>query len=122
MVVFGIWCFTLWLVPYSRSLVLAVAEVDISRTARRAGELWGDSIRYIEFDRIMALARITLNASHDSIEVWAVSAYFRFVSAARPLAKHISEAVTERLELELDLCAHFAAVTLDKRLTLAETR
>lgn len=121
-VAFGIWSLALWLVPYSRSLLLNAAEVEISGAARAAAELWGDSIRSNEFERIMALARIAPDSLNDSVEIHAISTYFRFLRVARRIAGHFSEVATRKLDLELLLCTHFAAITLDKRLTVAITR
>jgi hypothetical protein len=52
----------------------------------------------------------------DSREIGAVRTYFRLLSMARAAFHRIAPSLEQRMDRELESCAYFAAVALDRRI------
>lgn len=106
-----------WTVAYSRSFILASADIEISEKTRKIVEVADGSASPCEFDHIVALVRMAPNQINDAREIRAVSAYYRITCAASQIAALFSPAAKTLLEREICRCTHFAAVALDRRLS-----
>ena len=108
--------FLQFFVSYCRSLIAAYERVDLSEQAR---EVTGINSRHVsgqDFARLLQLVRMCPEPGDDSREIGAVRTYFRLLSMARAAFHRISPSLEQRMERELESCAYFAAVALDRRI------
>jgi hypothetical protein len=104
---------------YSRTLLLTYSKVEISERTREVTGVEIERVQPEDFSRLMVLLRVAPDPRDDSAELRAVSIYFRAVQLANWLVSPLSHAVREWSRIELSRCAHFAAVSLDRRLSPA---
>jgi len=108
--------FLQFFVSYCRSLIAAYERVDLSEQAR---EVTGISNRHVngqDFARLLQLVRMCPEPGDDSREIGAVRTYFRLLSMARAAFHRIAPSLEQRMDRELESCAYFAAVALDRRI------
>jgi len=108
--------FLQFFVSYCRSLIAAYERVDLSEQAR---EVTGINSRHVngqDFARLLQLVRMCPEPGDDSREIGAVRTYFRLLSMARAAFHRIAPSLEQRMDRELESCAYFAAVALDRRI------
>lgn len=104
---------------FCRSLLLTYGKVELSDRVREVTGLTGETVAAGEFSRLMNLVRLAPDPGDDAMEIRSVSAYHSLVVIERWLMSLVSEKACDWCENELRRCAHFAAVTLDRRLAPA---
>lgn len=108
--------FLQFFVSYCRSVIAAYERVDLSEQAR---EVTGINSRHVsgqDFARLLQLVRMCPEPGDDSREIGAVRTYFKMLSMARAAFHRIAPSLEQRMERELESCAYFAAVALDRRI------
>lgn len=106
-----------WTVAYSRSFILASADIEISEKTREIVGIADGAASPCEFDHLIALVRMAPNQINDAREIRVVSVYYRITCAASQIAALFSPAAKGMFDRELCRCSHFAAVALDRRLS-----
>jgi len=104
---------------YAQTLLLTYSKVEISERTREVTGVEIERVQPEDFSRLMVLLRVAPDPRDDAAELRAVSIYFRAVQLANWLASPLSHAVRDWSRIELARCAHFAAVSLDRRLSPA---
>jgi hypothetical protein len=102
---------------YARTLLLTYGKVEISERTREVTGVDIERVQPEDFSRLMVLLRVAPDPRDDAAELRAVSIYFRAVQLANWLVSPLSRAVRHWSRIELSRCAHFAAVSLDRRLS-----
>jgi len=105
-----------WMVACCRSVVLASQDVEVSRRTCEMASIPSRTLDPAEFERVMGLARMAPYPRNDSSQVRAVTTYFRMLRLASTIFSPLSTSAKRWFTAELSLCAHFAAVTLDRRM------
>lgn len=102
-------------VAYCRSLVEVYSKVEISTQAWKVAGLDGSGARAEQFRHLSGLIELCPNPSDDGFEIGAVRAYYRLLSLFRA-ARSLAPAQAAWADHERTRCAHFLAVSLDRRL------
>jgi len=102
---------------YCRTLLLIYAKVELSPKTLEVAGSSGETCEASEFHRVLGLARLASYPRDDVAEIRAVTAYYRVMGIAGRLLAPVSPAAVKWTRRELSRCTHFAAVTLDRRLT-----
>lgn len=103
-------------VSYCRSLVDVYSKVEISQQAWKVAGLDGSGARAEQFRHLSGLIELCPNPADDRFEICAIRAYYWMLSALRA-ARSSAPALAAWVERERTGCAHFLAVSLDRRLT-----
>lgn len=106
-------------VAFCRSLLLSYGKVELSDRVREVTGLSSGAVEAAEFARLMNLVHLAPDPGDDAMEIRSVSAYHTVVAIGRWILAHTWVAGRDWCENELQRCAHFAAVTLDRRLSPA---
>jgi hypothetical protein len=104
---------------FCRSLLLTYSKVELSDRVREVTGLSGETVEVGEFSRLMNLVFLAPDPGDDAMEIRSVTLYHALVVVARWFVSRVWEAGCNWCENELRRCAHFAAVTLDRRLAPA---
>jgi len=102
---------------YAQTLLLTYSKVEISERTREVTGVEIERVQPEDFSRLMVLLRVAPDPRDDAAELRAVSIYFRAVQLANWIVSPLSHAVREWSRTELSRCAHFAAVSLDRRIS-----
>ena len=105
-------------IAYCRTLLLAYSKVEISEEACAVAGIAASEVSYDDFDRLIRLAQMAPDPEDDSAEIATVRVYYLAMRLLRWLTAPLSARLAKLAECELTSCAYFAAVTLDRRLTL----
>jgi hypothetical protein len=116
MLVLAIGALVQFFFAYSRTLLLAHSQIEISERTREISGIAIEAVHPDDFSRLMVLLRVAPGPRDNAHSLRAVSIYFRAVQLARWLVSPLSRAAHGWFHRELSRCAHFAAVTLDRRL------
>jgi hypothetical protein len=108
--------FLQFFISYCRSLLAAYESVDLSEQAREATGINERQVEGQDFERLLQLVRMCPEQGDDSREIGAVRTYFGLLSLARAAFRRIVPSIEQRMERELQSCAYFAAVALDRRI------
>lgn len=103
-------------VAYCRTLLLTYGQVELSQRARDLAALEGEAPSGETYSRLVRLLRVAPDPGDDHTEMAAVGAYYHAMRVANWAAALVSGGAREWTAQELSRCAHFAAVTLDRRL------
>lgn len=103
---------------YCRSLLLAYAKVEVSEHTLQLAGLIGEIFKPHEFSRLMALVDVQPSPGDDGAEIRAITFYRELLRSARILVAPLGRGASTWFDQELSLCTHFAAVTLDRRLSV----
>ncbi|MGH9744684.1 MAG: hypothetical protein ACRD59_01065 [Candidatus Acidiferrales bacterium] len=114
--VFSVGSLAQFSLAYCRTLLIAYGKVEISDRAREIAAIHTQSVQPEMFSHLNCLLRLVPEPGDDSAEIGIVNAYFAAMSLLRGLFGPVSARVSQWFEGELSMCAHFAAVTLDRRL------
>ena len=104
-------------VSYCRSLVEVYSKVEISNEVRKVAGLDRNGARAEQFKHLWGLVELCPDQSDDRFEIRAVRAYYRLLSLLRA-ARSSAPALAAWADHERTRCAHFLAVSLDRRLSL----
>ena len=99
---------------YCRAVVLAYEQVEISPASRSMAGLEAAPISGDEFRRILGLASLCPAPTGDRMQRLAARMYFSAVSALQLVIP--TPAFSSWADSQRAACAHFAAVTLDRRI------
>jgi len=102
---------------YCRSLLLAYAKVEVSEHTLQLAGLIGEIFRPHEFARLMALIDMQESPGDDTFEIRTIKLYHDLLMSFRILLSPMGCCASIWLDRELSRCTHFAAVTLDRRLS-----
>jgi len=102
-------------VAYCRSLVEMYSKVEISKQAWKVAGLDGSGARAEQFRYLSGLIELCPNPSDDRFEIHAIGMYYRLLSLFRA-ARSLAPALATWADHERTRCAHFLAVSLDRRL------
>jgi hypothetical protein len=102
-------------VSYCRSLVEVYSKVEISRQACKVAGLEGSGARAEQFRHLSGLIELCPNPVDDRFEIHAIGAYYRLLSLFRA-SRSLAPALATWADHERTSCAHFLAVSLDRRL------
>jgi len=103
-------------VSYCRAVLSSGRKAALSDGVRDAAHIESPAVAASDFARILTLARICPEAGHDTRELRAVRVYYYLLDLLERAARSLSPPVAAWAELERQGCAHFAAVTLDRRI------
>ena len=104
---------------FCRSLLLTYSKVELWEWVREVTGLTGETVEAGEFSRLMNLVFLAPDPGDDAMEIRSISTYHTLVIVAHWLTSLVCEKACNWCESELRRCAHFAAVTLDRRLAPA---
>lgn len=104
---------------YCRSVIATYEQVEISAASRQMAGLETSPIPGEAFGRILGLVKLCPAPVDDRAERLAVRLYFAAVSALRLIIP--IRALSSWADSQRSACAHFAAVTLDRRILAAGT-
>jgi len=116
-VVISLFALLQFFTSYCRSVVAASSKVALSDQVREVAGIEPSLLRGDEFRRLLQFVRLCPVSGDDHTEIRFVAAYYRLVRMIRALSKPLTSGLSSWAETELDLCAHFAAVTLDRRIS-----
>jgi hypothetical protein len=116
MLVCSVWAVGQFLVAYCRALLAASDEAQVSEQVREVAGLSSGMMDPLEFKRLITLARMSGAPATDANELRIVKFYYRVLSFAERLVTPFSRGTSRWFENELSRCAHFAAISLDRRL------
>lgn len=108
--------FLQFFVSYCRSLIAAYEAVELSEQAREVTGINARPVESQDFKRLLQLVQMCPEPGDDSREIGAVRTYFGLISVARTAILRIIPSLAQRMEAELQSCAYFAAVALDRRM------
>lgn len=108
--------FLQFFIAYSRSLIAAYKQVELSEDAREVTGIEDHSVAGDDFRRLLQLVRLCPEPGDDRFEISAVRGYFGMLSALRGIARSLAPNVANWAEQERAGCAYFAAVALDRRI------
>lgn len=106
----------LFLVQYCRSIVAASSRVELSEQARDVTGIQDHLIHANDFPRLLQMVELCPEPGGDSFYLRAVRAYYLLVKLLRGAVHPIAPRFAAWSERELQGCAWFAAVTLDRRI------
>jgi hypothetical protein len=115
-VIAALWQFSF---AYCRTLLATYSQVELSGKVEDIVGLTADSRDPLEFNRLMVLVRVAPDLGDDSVEIAAVSLYYRALKMAAAIMSLISKGASNWCRGEQARCSYFAAVTLDRRLVPA---
>jgi hypothetical protein len=102
---------------YCRSLVAAAAVQPISDQLREAAGIYEGVISGKQFGQLLELARLCPESGNDERAIAAIQLYFRLLNACKAtFLKAVPDSIAWA-DRELARCAHFAAISLDRRIT-----
>jgi len=104
---------------YCQSLLLAYAKVEISEKTLQLIGANREVFEASDFNRLMVLARKEHNPADDVTEIRTIKLYQGFLQVVRFLVSPLGSGATGWFDGDLLRCTHFAAVTLDRRLSSA---
>jgi hypothetical protein len=104
-------------VSYCRSLIAATGALPLSQQVREVTGIRDGEISGAEFARLLQLARLCPEPGKDRNSIAAVRGYYKLLNVVRAVSGRFIPGVVSWTERELSGCAHFAAVTLDRRIT-----
>lgn len=116
MLVFSCAALGQFFMSYCRSLLLNCATVKFSSATLEVIGMQPSEIRGSHFRRLLGLVRLAPNSGDDRWQLRAVRAYYAAARAAGFIASPIGPVVRKWAEHQADLCAHFAAAALDRRI------
>jgi hypothetical protein len=103
-------------VSYSRSLISESRQHELSEQASEISGVTAKTVRADQFKRLLLLIALCPGAGGDTIQVRAVSAYFKMLSLVRVLFAWALPAAARWIEAERGGCTYAAAVVLDRRI------
>jgi hypothetical protein len=114
--VFSVGSLAQFSLAYCRTLLIAYGKVEISERAREIAGINTESLQPEMFGQLTFLLRLAPDPGDDSAEVESVKTYFVAMSLLRQIFGPLSARISRWFDGELSMCAHFAAVTLDRRI------
>lgn len=105
-------------ISYCRTLLLHSSEIVVSTRLQEVAGV-AENCSPSDFDRIVQLIRFAPQMQDDAGRMRAISVYYRLTRVASALVSPLSREASNWFDGELSRCAHFAAVTLDRRLATA---
>lgn len=117
--VLSIGAFIQFFFSYCRSLLATYAKVEVSQKAREVAGIAAEPITGEDFHRLVGLIRVAPDPGDDATEIRTVSIYRGIIRLMASLISPRSVKAAQWFDRELALCAHFAAVTLDRRLAVS---
>ncbi len=103
-------------VSYSRSLIAKSRGHELSEEACEISGVTAKTVRADQFKRLLLLIALCPGTGGDTIQVRAVSTYFKMLSLARVLFTWAIPAAAQWIEVERGGCTYAAAVVLDRRI------
>lgn len=104
---------------YCRRLLARTSEIELSEAALRAIATQGDRVSSVDFHRLRALVLLCPLDQKDGASLAAVCAYYALLTGLHAISSRTCEGFAEWTEQERRSCAHFVAVTLDRRIARA---
>jgi hypothetical protein len=116
MLMFSCMALAQFFMSYCRSLLLTYAKVELSPATREMIGVEPSQIRGEQFGRLLGLARLAPNPGDDKWEIRVVSIYYAAIRLTNFLASPLGPVVRKWAQQQANLCAYFAAATLDRRI------
>ena len=101
---------------YWRAVLTGVASLPVSNQVLEAAHADESELHGSDFRRLVSLYDLTPELKSGGTGLGLVSLYFAVVRKAEVLFGRLSPAVMNWGEREMALCAHYAAVQIDRRL------
>ena len=105
-------------ISYCRSLIAASSKQVLSSEVKDVTGIQrvasGD-----DFKRVMQLLQLCPESPEDRNSVQAIGAYFRLLNFLRSTLARVAPSMKEWTESERGLCAYFAAVALERRISFS---
>jgi hypothetical protein len=114
--VFSVGALAQFSLAYCRTLLIAYGKVEVSARTREIAGINTSTIQPEMFSQLTCLLRLAPDPQDDSAEIESVKTYFFTMSLLRQIFGPLSARISRWFDGELSLCAHFAAVTLDRRI------
>jgi hypothetical protein len=103
-------------IAYCRTLLQTYAKVELSTQLAELSGVTAEQLQPSDFGRLMELVRAAPDPRDDASEIRTIGIYYRVVRIVRWAVAPISRTASQWADSELSRCAHFAAVSLDRRL------
>jgi hypothetical protein len=116
LVIIGFGALAQFAIAYYRTLLMAYGKVEVSDTAYAFAGIESRKVDHGDFDLLLRLVQMAPDPEDDSAEILIVQFYCPVMRTLRWLTGPLSPRLSRLAECELASCAHFAAVTLDRRL------
>lgn len=110
--------FLQFFVSYCRSLIAASRRVELSERLREITGIADGVVPAEDFDRLLQLVHLCHESADDGTKIRAVQTYHTFLRAADYVARLLTPAAVAWVERERAGCSYFAAVALDRRITI----
>jgi len=104
---------------YCRSVLASSKKVELSARVREAAGVGGDSVAAEDFERFLQLVRLCPESSTDRARIRAVGTYYSLLHVLARLSRTTVPRVAAWVDREQKGCSHFAAVALDRRISLS---
>jgi hypothetical protein len=103
-------------VAYCRSVIAIYSECEVSLRTRTWARIPDETLRAEDFPLLVNLIRVCPHPGDDSARLLAVRLYYRVLRAIALAGNVITPRLSAWTRTEQASCAHFAAVTLDRRI------
>ena len=103
-------------IAYCRTLLQTYAKVELSTQLAEVSGVTVEELGPSDFGHLMELVRVAPDPGDDASEIRTINIYYRIASMVRWILAPVSQTAARWAESELSRCAHFAAVSLDRRL------
>jgi hypothetical protein len=105
-------------VAYCRLVLASTAKIELSQHVRQVAGVDGKAVCGDDFERFMELARICPERESGHVRFRAIEAYYNLLSTLSRAPRGILPGLAAWAEHEQGNCSYFAAVALDRRISL----
>ena len=105
-------------VYYCRSVLASSSQIELSTRVREVAGVRANDVAANDFERFMELARLCPETGAGRADVRAVGLYYHLLHAVERLSRTAAPHLAAWAEREQRGCSHFAAVALDRRISL----
>jgi len=116
--VISVAAFLQFFVSYCRSLIAASRRVELSERLREITGIADGVVPAEDFDRLLQLVHLCHERVDDGTKIRAVETYYRLLRLVNYSARVLMPRALAWVEREREGCSYFAAVALDRRISL----
>jgi len=120
--IISVTAFLQFFISYCRSIIAASRRVELSERLREITGIAGGVIPAEDFERLLQLIHLCHESADDGGKIRAVETYFALLRVAKYLARLVMPAAVAWVEREREGCSYFAAVALDRRISLTSNQ
>jgi hypothetical protein len=116
--VISVAAFLQFFVSYCRSIISASRRVELSERVREITGIVGEDVPAEDFERLLQLVHLCRESADDGTKIRAVQTYYLLLRVIDYVTRLVMPGVTAWVEREREGCSYFAAVALDRRISL----